>query len=118
MSTPAGQALARLECELLRERLELLVAVLGVPRAHAAQVPLARIELPEGTQSPAQRPADRLQRRLVRLDRTVRFSEDPSHGMLHAAQRPHIGGEPPLLTGRFHAYRRRYTDRSADRWAA
>src|SRR5262245_54012642 len=73
---PPGEADAGLEDEVRAQLLERADALARVPRADAPQAPVARIDLPDRPELPAERGADRLQRRLVDLDRPFRFRED------------------------------------------
>ena len=83
---PARQPLARLERHSLAQRLELRSAVARVPRAHAAKAAVVRPDLPHRAELPAERPADRVERGLVGLDRRFRLREDLSDVVLDALQ--------------------------------
>src|SRR5439155_12634692 len=105
---PARQAFPRGEREGLAERLELAGPVAGVPGADAVKDALLRIDLPDRAELPAERAADHLEDRLVRLDRLVGFRENPSHRMLCALEVLRLG-DSPLPPGLGHGPGRRYT---------
>ena len=92
----AGEPLAGRQRERRAERLELAGALAGVPRAHAAQAPVARVDLPRRSQLPLERLADRLQGGVVDLDRLLGFRDDPGDGMLDAPEVTRIGDRPAV----------------------
>ena len=77
---------AGLQREPLAQRLEVRCAGPRVPRAHAPQPCVLRPGLPDRPELPAQRAADRLERRRVDLDRGFGFREDLRNLVLDALQ--------------------------------
>ena len=98
----------------LAERLELGRALAGVPGADAAQPPVVGLGLPDGAELPAERAADRLERRGVDLDRALGFREDPRDLVLDALQVARVGGRAPARR-KSPMSRRRYTPRATRR---
>jgi hypothetical protein len=89
---PAGdehaprQPLARPERQPLAQRLELGRALACVPRADAAQPAILASDLPHCAQLPAEGAPDRLERRRVDLDRSLRFRKDLRDVVLDALE--------------------------------
>jgi hypothetical protein len=104
-----GKPFARPEHERFAERQELLRRHAGVPGSHAAQALLGGVELPDGAEPPAERATDRLQGRLVDLDRPFRFREDPGDSMLDTAELAWVGDRPAIRRRSRHDLERRYT---------
>ena len=80
-----------------------------MPGSDAAQTVFRGVELPYGSELPAQRAPNRLQGGLVDLDRPVRFREDPGDGMLDAAKLARVGDRPAIRRRSHHGLERRIT---------
>jgi DNA-binding NarL/FixJ family response regulator len=83
---PARKPIPGRERDSFAERLEFGGAVSRVPDAAAAQALVVWPDLPDRTELPAERAADRLQDGHVSLDRPIGFREDPGDRVLHALE--------------------------------
>ncbi len=62
-----------------------------MPGAEAAQSLIFRPELPDGAELPPKRASDCLENGRIRLDRPIRFGQDPGDGVLHRLEITHVG---------------------------
>jgi hypothetical protein len=88
-ATRPGSPSARLQHEPFAQRLEGLElgrARTGVPRLDAAKAQVVLTGLPDRSELPAERAADRRQCLCVDLDRLFGFREDPCDFVLHALE--------------------------------
>ena len=98
-STRPGSPSFRSEHEPLAQLLELVRILTRVPGPDAVKPPvLGRVRLPHRATLPADRAADRLQGRLVRVDRPLGFRENPGDRMLRTEE-VSLGDQPPIPPG-------------------